>query len=43
MGDGSSPVAKQYGIHRLPTLMLFKGDELVADDTGAVVRRLNSL
>lgn len=42
IGDWRSPVAQQYGVTRLPTLWLWSDGELVADETQATVRALNS-
>jgi thioredoxin-like negative regulator of GroEL len=38
-----SPVAKQYGIRRLPTLWLFRDGREVSRDTAAVLRELSAL
>ena len=35
-----SPVANQYDISKLPTLLYYKGDELITDNTRQVLSRL---
>jgi len=38
-----SPVAKQYGVNRLPMLWLYTDGERVASDTDAVLTQLAQL
>ena len=35
-----SPVAKQHGIRRLPTVWLFEGEDRVSTDVGSILRAL---
>jgi hypothetical protein len=37
-----SEVARQFKIHRLPTLHLYDGTRLVTSDTGQILRTLTS-
>lgn len=43
IGQWSSPVAKQYGIDRLPTLWLYEDGELYSKDKDDIAARLQQL
>ena len=40
IGNWNSPVAKQFGIRRLPTLWLYEGTQQVSQDTRGVLGQL---
>lgn len=40
IGNWNSPVAKQFGIRRLPTLWLYEGTNQVSQDTRGILGQL---
>lgn len=43
VGSWSSPVARQHGIRRLPTVWLYENGALVTQDSKAALARLQAL
>ena len=43
VGSWQSPVAKQFGIDRLPTLWLYENGKLVSKDTQEIGKRMQKV